>query len=120
MLDDGAPDSSWVAGCLQERLARGLPQNRVLDDQPGRDRFFPRLEPGTVPRDDAAVARMLEHAATRDRLADERLHYVFKVGLTEERAGDGVEQVIAMVETAACHKLADALLEVLKPAATAR
>lgn len=169
VLDDGAPDSSWVAGCVQERLASGLPQNRVLDDQAGRDRFFPWLEPGTVPRDDAAVARMFEHAATRDRLADERLRYILKIGLTEERVGDGFEQglagaafwkladrasaevidveaqccrpggtaratgvqgyahvvqwgfiVISMVETAACHELADALLEVLKPAATPR
>ena len=167
MLDDGVPESAWVAGCVQERLAKGLPANRVLDDQSGRDRFFPWLEPGTVPQDDDAVARMFEHAVARNRLTDERLRYILKIGLTEESVGDGFEQVIAgasfwkvtnraaaevidveaqccrpggiaratgvqghahvvqwgfivisMVETAACHELADALLDVLKPAAS--
>ncbi len=165
VLDDGAAESSWVAGCVQERLAKGLPGNRVLDDQTTRDRFFPWLEPDTVPKDDAAVARMFEHAAARNRLTDERMRYILKIGLTEESVGDGVEQVIAgaafwkltdrataevidveaqccrpggtaratgvqgyahvvqwgfivisMVETAACHELADTLLDVLKPA----
>jgi hypothetical protein len=167
VLDDGEDASLGVASCVQERLAPQLGDIRVLDAETARDRFFPWLEPAHLLTADDAVAAMLAHRAAAQRFADERLRYIFTIGLTEERKGDGYEQgiagaafwkltddataqvidieagccrpagsaratgvqgyahvvqwgfiIISRVETAACHELADALLDVLKPAAT--
>mgnify|MGYP001482926484 CR=1 FL=1 len=95
VLDDGQPDSLYVASCVQERLARGLDDVRVLQAAAARDTFFPWLETSRLPVTNRDVEAMLAHATARDRFAQERLRYIFTISLMEQTTGGGAEQGIA-------------------------
>ena len=89
-------ESLYVAECVREDLAAALPGHRVLAMDEARDVLFPWLEPGQVPRDDAAVRTLLARPAVAAKLRDLRLRSLIEIDLVDETTvwGEGAELLL--------------------------
>jgi hypothetical protein len=95
VLPNRVSESGFVADCVRNNLARGLPQNRVLSADEASDLFFPWLEPYEVPKDDAAVQAFVARPAVAAKLRDLRLRYLILVDLNSAGSLEGGELLFA-------------------------
>jgi hypothetical protein len=82
-------DSLFVTNCVQEQLAEMLPDNRVMTTEEVRDLLFPWLEPGKVPKDDAAAQAFIARPATAAKVRELRLRYLIEIALVSTGTGIG-------------------------------
>jgi hypothetical protein len=80
-------ESVYVAGCVQEQLAKAFPNNRVVPAAEARDVLFPWLEPGAMPKDDAEAQALMARPAVAAKIRELKLRYLIEVGLVSTRAG---------------------------------
>jgi len=95
VLPNRERESGFAADCVRDKLAQGLPRNRVLTADQARDFLFPWLEPGQVPEDDAEVRVFMARRAVAEKLEGLRLRYLVVVDLSSTgKLEDGVELLI--------------------------